>query len=114
MKCNLCQRESDNYLIDVTTGSPIIFCANCYSKLNTCYTCINRDKCDFETDTSCTEPKVVMQTIKQGSMVIQQQINNPNRIKQTCALACPCYNEKCNKEDMYCPNYQEIPIFPIE
>ena len=117
MNCVYCNADVSNFLIDMTTGTPKIICNNCYSLLDTCNMCEHAFKCDFEENTSVQEPKVVIQVSHQGPMTVKQQVRNPERIKQTCALTCPCYIEEdrvCGKDPsanpiIWCKNYKERP-----
>lgn len=69
-----------------------ILCPSCYSKKNTCLSCSNAESCAFEEDTSCDLPKTIIHTRRQGPMVIQEQVRNPERATKLCS-SCPCYIE---------------------
>ena len=74
----------------------------CAKKLNTCSTCVHGQICEFNTNPD-PMPKVVVETVRQGNMVIQQQVRNPSRVEKFCA-ACPCFNHDfgCFKENNCC------------
>lgn len=84
-------------------------CVDCYKQFDTCIMCCNGNTCAFETDPSPI-PKVVTQTMRQGPMVMQTQVKNPERVKQFC-FPCKCFNQDellCGKEDRWCSSYNEI------
>ena len=66
-----------------------IYCARCAELLKTCQAC--SAPCEFETNPD-PMPKVVMKTIKQGNMVMQAQVMNPDRVNKFCPN-CFCYDE---------------------
>jgi hypothetical protein len=66
-------------------------CGKCASA-PACQTCIHQ-YCAFQQDTNCQEPPMVMRQIRQGNMVVQQQVMNPKRVEATCRQGCPCFNE---------------------
>ncbi len=77
-----------------------------------CAACENAHYCALQQDQSCPEPLHIMQTIRQGNMVVQQQVINPKRIELTCGK-CKCYNLTdegeyfCFKEEQCtCHNYK--------
>lgn len=86
-------------------------CVNCQQKWNTCLFCKQASKCEFETNPSPL-PKQVQKTMRQGNMVIQQVVKNPDRIKEFCLYSCPCFDEEYNiclrETDGYCAKYNEI------
>lgn len=105
IKCNLC----GNYIVG---SAPIVeiddngnahnICGNC-AQATSCQICANGGQCLFETSSDPT-PKFVNVTRQQGSMTIQTQERNPQRIEVTCKK-CPCYfNEICGKDQGYCNN----------
>ena len=109
LKCNNCgniildggilyKSKEENYLI---------ICSQCSSQRGTCATCVEANKCDFETNPSSL-PKIIMKEIRQGNMIAQQQIRNPERIRQTCQNGCSCWNEEfgCLKSNGCCGNWK--------
>jgi hypothetical protein len=87
----------------------IVLCRDCQSKTNTCETCLEATKCDFETNPSPT-PKAVQKTIKQGNFTSVGTVKNPERIRETCQVNCRCFdaeNGVCNKENGCCGKYKE-------
>lgn len=82
-------------------------CPNCQSKRGYCETCRNASTCSFETDPSPL-PKMVVQQIQQGPMIIQQQARNPERIRVTCQNGCKCWNEEfgCLKLNSTCGDWE--------
>lgn len=82
-----------------------ILCSKCNAKMNTCELCDKGQECLFITDPS-TLPKVVMKTVRQGNMVMQTQIRNPEREQIICPK-CKCWiNDECQKECGRCINFQ--------
>ena len=65
--------------------------------------------CDFETNSSSL-PKQVQQTSRQGNMVMQTVVKNPERIRITCEKGCKCWSDEfgCLKQNGICSNYEEV------
>lgn len=86
-----------------------IMCRTCHSQCGTCAMCINRSDCLFETDPSPL-PKQVQKTIRQGNMVMQTIVQNPDRIRETCQKSCKCWSDEfgCLKQSGTCGNYEEV------
>lgn len=106
--------------IDLTIGQAtftptdkgyIISCPQHTALFKTCGLCIYSQKCDFETNPSQT-PKLIQKRIQQGLMTQVIQIKNPERIKETCARNCPCYDPEyqCGKGFGTCRNYNEVKV----
>lgn len=86
-------------------GEIYTFCGKCAENATTCGGCLNGNECSFETDPSPI-PKVVVKTIRQGPMIQQTQVRNPDRIAITCKLNCHCWNgEYCGRLDNWCQKY---------
>lgn len=105
-QCMVCKRMVINYILDLTTGEPRIFCENCFQKLKTCANCDHAQTCYFESDPNPT-PKYTIVNTPLG----QAQSKNPARIKVTCAQHCPCFdseNQVCNRENSFCKNLRQI------
>jgi hypothetical protein len=49
-----------------------------------------------------------MKEIRQGNMIAQQQVQNPERIRQTCQKGCKCWDEEfgCLKSNGCCGNWK--------
>ena len=75
-------------------------CPQC-ANAEQCQTCIH-SYCAFEQDTNCQEPPVVMRQMRQGNMVMQQQVMNPKRVEATCRQGCPCFNEDGLDDGTFC------------
>lgn len=85
----------------IVARSNHIICDNCLQASSTCNACSHAVKCDFEENPS-TLPKVVMKTVRQGPAVMQTQVRNPDRIAETCAKGCGCYDpeiKECNRQN---------------
>lgn len=112
MDCNYCGQMPITVLNEDGTGA----CARCASLFGTCSMCLNSINCEFETNPSPL-PKQVMQTIRQGNMVVQTVVPNPERIKAFCT-SCHCYNADppmclrqfgtCGKYNEYTPSPQPV------
>ena len=100
--CDICGQPVfiTNGAIDAETNN--IFHIHCAKMLYTCQTCSLANVCEFETNPD-PMPKVVMQTIRQGNMVMQTQIRNPSRIEKFCKN-CECFSQGfgCFKENGCC------------
>lgn len=75
-------------------------CGSCLSAPD-CQICGNQ-YCAFQQDQSCHEPPFVMREMRQGNMMIQQQIRNPKRVEATCRQGCPCFNEDGLDDGTFC------------
>ena len=103
--CAVCGKPicNVNLLLDVQEdGSVRYIHLECGKALGTCRTCANVATCEFETNPD-PMPKVVMQTVRQGNMVMQTQVKNPSRIEKFCHN-CQCFNPDfgCFKENGCC------------
>jgi hypothetical protein len=99
--CQICRSVmvEPGFIID--TGDKILhYCSRCHQLLNTCQLCSKAGVCEFETNPD-PMPKVVMQTVRQGNMVMQTQAKNEERIKKFCH-SCHCWMgdgiDACGKE----------------
>lgn len=75
-------------------------CMQC-ANAERCQTCIH-SYCAFQQDTHCPEPPMVMKQMRQGNMVVQQQVMNPKRVEATCRQGCPCFNEDGLDDGSFC------------
>ncbi len=75
-------------------------CPQC-ANADQCQTCVH-SYCAFERDTNCQEPPMVMLQMRQGNMVVQQQVMNPKRVEATCRKGCPCFNEDGLDDGTFC------------
>ena len=94
-------------LPDGTIGG--VVCA-AHSQLNsTCAICTSKQLCDFETN-PITMPKTIEKRIQRGPMTQIVQMRNPDRVVETCAKNCPCYDSEyqCGKQFGTCRNYKTI------
>lgn len=106
--CNLCgQPIMGKSIVDITDETSHLMCAQCAAAGDSCRSCRNA-YCAFEQDTTCQEPPYIMQTVRQGNMTMQTQVRNLERVKATCAKACPCFCKEsldCLRQLGYCSNY---------
>ena len=87
------------------------YCHSCQSKFGTCAMCQNYDNCKFMEQSYRPDlPPFVMTTQRQGNMVVQQQVPNPERVKAICQTECKCwYEEGCARNiAQTCENYNFI------
>lgn len=108
--CGCCGHELPGHAqtIVVTDETATEICEQCNANSGKCITCINSQKCDFETNPS-TLPKIIQKTIQQGNMTSVTQVRNPERIRITCQNGCPCWSEDfdCYKQNHgTCPQYR--------
>ena len=109
-ECDICHRQIHHTEVIYDSKSNKIVCSDCCDRLSTCDNCHNGNICLFETDPSPL-PKQIQKQIRQGNMIGQTIIKNPDRILITCKKGCPCWNaetESCNKQLRYCANIQEV------
>lgn len=69
-----------------------VICPGCHTTRSICGSCIHSATCLFATDPDPI-PKVVVQQMRNGNTVIQQQVRNPAREEKFCKN-CKCYNEE--------------------
>lgn len=107
--CQKCGIKLIRPVLDITNPDiPLTLCPECAQRMSGCYGCDNGNKCEFETNPS-PAPKTVQRQIQQGPMIQIIQVKNPDRIAQTCAVSCPCWdreNNQCKKEHDYCDSYK--------
>lgn len=95
-----------------------LLCASCLALLSTCARCKNYTTCSYQSYTG-PEPKIVNKTIRQGNMVMQTQIPNPEVIDKTCdKCLCNYPDLGCMRQQGYCGNlfvegWDELPT-PIQ
>ena len=96
-RCDVCHDLALPLLCFPAEGGYHFLCKSCFEAFSTCRFCA------FEADT--TLPKQVMQTVRQGNMVMQTQVRNPELVNKTCKAGCKCYDQAgqyCRREDNYC------------
>lgn len=109
-ECDICHRQIHHTEVIYDSKSNKIVCSDCCNRLSTCDNCHNGNICLFETDPSPL-PKQIQKQIRQGNMIGQTIIKNPDRVRETCMKGCPCWDtetESCNKQLRYCANIQEV------
>ena len=112
--CDCCGKEHiQSFLCSWDNENYITLCGVCFQAASTCDLCANESNCAFEQDPSPI-PKQIMKNIRQGNMMIQTSVKNPERVDKFCTN-CHCFNVEentCNKEFNYCGNQK--PIFMKE
>ena len=109
-ECEICHRQIHHTEVIYDSKSNKIVCSDCCNRLSTCNNCHNGNICLFETDPSPL-PKQIQKQTRQGNMIGQTIVKNPDRILITCKKGCPCWDaetESCNKQLRYCANIQEV------
>ena len=111
-KCAICGQLflRPGILEEITEDNWIEICHQCSSQFGTCAMCQNHDNCKFtEASYRPDLPPFVMTTQRQGNMVIQQQVPNPERIKTICQTECKCWYEGgCARNiAQTCGNYKD-------
>lgn len=115
LKCNWCGRPClENAILSENPGQEaeqkwFVMCPQCYSVTKTCTMCKEARSCDFETNPD-PSPKQVQQTIRQGQMVMQTVVMNPDRVEKTCKMNCKCWSDDfgCLKQNGTCGQYEEV------
>lgn len=116
-KCDICNRYVNGKCVLVqdqefgqTNQNDIWYglCGGCAEKLGECPTCREAQFCLFETSSS-TLPKIIQKQIQNGPMTQIMQVRNPDRVAETCAKGCKCYDgEGCMREYGRCNQYKLI------
>lgn len=107
IQCEICGKHmgSESAIVDSETAK--LICDNCATETGTCKTC-KHTECKLKNN-DLGLPIYVMETIRQGNMVMQQQVINPELIEKTCKAGCKCwFNETCCKQEGCCMNYTYI------
>ncbi len=84
-------------------------CENCLKLSGTCGGCSKSSTCDFETNPSPI-PKAVEKRFQQGNQIIVTTVKNDERINETCAKNCECFDHEtrtCCREYNCCKNYKD-------
>lgn len=112
--CDCCGKEHlQSFLCSWNNENYITLCGTCFQAASTCDLCVNGSTCAFEQDPSPI-PKQIMKNIRQGNMMMQTSVKNPERVDKFCTN-CHCFNiaeNTCNKEFGHCGNQK--PIFMKE
>ena len=110
-KCEVCGRIDPNYVLflnkDETGYIPV--CSKCKELSGTCGGCSKSSTCDFETNPSPI-PKAVQKRIQQGNQIIVTTVKNDERINETCAKNCECFDHEtrtCCREYNCCNKYED-------
>lgn len=82
-------------------------CDNCQAQCKgTCNACRNGQRCLFNEHPSPN--KFIMETVRQGNMVVQKQVQSPDIVRETCQKDCKCFSQEngCLRQNNCCSNYQ--------
>jgi hypothetical protein len=111
-KCEICGRIDPGYVLflnkDETAYIPV--CSNCAKLSGTCGGCSKSFTCDFETNPSPL-PKAVKKSIQQGNQIIVTTVKNDERVNETCAKNCECFDHEtrtCCREYNCCEKYNGV------
>ena len=111
MKCEYCGQVVFNYaILETSDGSWKCLCEQCSGLSGSCRMCSKSTTCDFETNPSSI-PKAVQKQIRQGNMITVMTVKSDERIAETCAKNCDCFdreNNICLRENGTCGNYNDI------
>lgn len=112
--CDRCGNQiSTNELVIFYQNDKVVgICQHCESLMGTCYTCVHRTKCDFK-DSPLKIPFTTVKEIRQGNTIFRQEVQNPDRIRETCQKGCTCFSTEfgCLRQiNQTCGNYKEEPI----
>jgi hypothetical protein len=88
--CPICQKSkrSKEFYVYTFETKNLMVCEECVQHIGTCATCANQH-CKLMDDNS--EPHTVTRTIRQGAMIMQTQVTNPNLVVKHCQK-CKCSN----------------------
>ncbi len=91
LSCDACGRTivKENSVIHIE-DEDYLLCSQCHNMSKTCAVCGNYSVCPFEQDTENPMPKTVTKTIRNGTMVMQTEIPNLERIEALCPK-CKCW-----------------------
>lgn len=106
--CDICGNPITNPIIYQADSIQKCICSSCSSTSGTCKFCKQRFQCEFETNSSPL-PKKVIKQIQRGPAIMQTEVMNPDRIKETCMKGCSCWDEKeqyCLRENGTCRRYE--------
>lgn len=109
--CAVCSQiiPKKNYcLTHYSDGAWKPTCENCLKLSGTCGGCSKSSTCDFETNPSPI-PKAVQKRIQQGNQIMVTTVKNDERINETCAKNCECFDHKtrtCCREYNCCSKYE--------
>ena len=82
--CDCCGKEHiQSFLCSWDNENYITLCGVCFQAASTCDLCVNESTCSFEQDPSPI-PKQIMKNIRQGNMMMQASVKNPERVDKFC------------------------------
>ena len=82
-----------------------VLCRDCGKNIGLCVTCKNGKTCEFRNNPDPT-PHMIPQTVRQGNMIMQTQVPNPERVARYCH-SCECFSKElgCLKETGACEKW---------
>jgi len=112
--CQVCGKDVDKDAVFQNDPPYYTLCPQCAQAFWTCSTCSHVKNCKLQENPDHI-PQVVNQVVRQGGMVIQQQVVNPELIKRTCQAGCHCYHaesQTCFKQNLgICPQHELDAIY---
>ena len=115
--CQICGKDVDKDAVFLNEAPHYTLCPECAKAFWTCSTCSYGKNCKLQENPDHI-PQVVNQVVRQGGMVIQQQVVNPELIKRTCQAGCRCYHAEsgtCFKQNLgNCPQHELDAIYATQ
>ena len=111
LKCGVCGKiiVSPNPIYQESADNTwIAVCESCFELRGTCGGCSKSTTCDFETNPSPI-PKAGQKRIQQGNMITLMTVKSEERVAETCAKNCECFdhdNNSCGREFNTCRKYE--------
>lgn len=106
MKCGRCGQEIPKGSGIIPHDHPtVVLCDNCgIGALYRCGTCVHEHECLINSYDG-PMPKMVIQRVQQGPMVAQQQVINPDLVRELCPT-CFCGSMENCQGTHTCDNYK--------
>lgn len=109
--CPMCGQPIQQGGVFLHEAPHLLLCDNCGLNFWTCLSCkFSEKKCEFLANPNHLPP-IITKTIRQGNMILQQQMMNPDLINETCKAGCRCWNaetETCLKQALHSCDRHEL------
>lgn len=108
VKCNICNREIDKNHTTYFLSENLLLCESCAPQLHTCRGCANREYCAVENNVQNIPPTIVNNIQKDGRIVQQIEMVNPELFKTYCPTCnCSTNDTQCGRKiTQYCDNWE--------
>ena len=116
MNCKICGKNIDANAVFQYQEPYYTLCPECARNFYTCLSCAQGLICKFKENPDHLQP-VIVQTIRQGNMIVQQQTINPELVARTCKAGCKCWHEEsktCLRQCGVCIQYELAPEYKGE